>query len=55
MHDAMDVVKETCESEFLKRQDVPLRTVVERIGRALVRYLGGNYPEGGSRSSVEDR
>src|SRR5688572_7411618 len=46
MHDAMDVVKETCESELQKRQDVPLRTVVERIGRALVRYVDGNYPKG---------
>jgi hypothetical protein len=45
MHDAMDVVKETCESEFLKRRDVPLRSVVERIGRALVRYLGEQYPK----------
>ena len=45
MHDAMDVLKETCQSEFLKRRDAPLRTVVERIGRALVRYLDGNYPK----------
>jgi hypothetical protein len=45
MHDAMTVVRDTCESEFLKRQDVPLRIVVERIGRALVRYLAANYPK----------
>jgi hypothetical protein len=45
MHDAMNVVRDTCEGEFLKRQDVPLRVVVERIGRALVRYLAANYPK----------
>jgi hypothetical protein len=45
MHDAMNVVKETCESEFVKRRDAPLRTVVERIGRALVRYVEANYPK----------
>ena len=45
MHDAMNVVRDTCESEFLKRPDVPLRIVVERIGRALVRYLAANYPK----------
>jgi hypothetical protein len=44
-HDAMNVVRDTCESEFLKQRDLPLRTVVERIGRALVRYVEANYPK----------
>jgi hypothetical protein len=41
----IDAVNETCESEFRKQPDLPLRTLTERIGRALVRHVGANYPK----------
>ena len=44
VYDAIDAVNETCEGEFRKQQDLPLRTLTERIGRALVRHVGANYP-----------
>ena len=44
-HNAMEVVKETCEGEFLKQPDLSLRTLTGRIGRALVRHIEANYPK----------
>jgi hypothetical protein len=44
-YDALDVVRDACERELLKAPDLPLRTVVERIGRALVRHLEAKYPK----------
>jgi hypothetical protein len=45
VHNAIDAVNETCEGEFRKQQNLPLRTLTERIGRALVRHVGANYPK----------
>jgi hypothetical protein len=44
-YDAIDAMKETCDAEALKRPDLPLRMVTERIARALMRHIGANYPK----------
>jgi hypothetical protein len=43
--DAIDVVKEICERESLKKPDTALRAVAGRIGSALARYVEENYPK----------
>jgi hypothetical protein len=44
VYNAIDAVNDTCDGELRRQPDLPLRTLTERIGRALSRHVGANYP-----------
>jgi hypothetical protein len=40
---ALDAVRKACEEELSKQPDLPVRTLTELIGKAIVRYVASTY------------